>query len=100
MHEHLLEDDDGDIVDAIPLCSDWCHQMWCAENDEPYSGWYGCQESGQDQWCAQCGVRCDIDPAAKCDGTCLPVVVNLAYSRDRESFCEHGLPDSVAVNDV
>ena len=95
MHEHFITDEDGVAFDVVPFCSDSCHRQWCADNDETYDGWYGCQESGVDQWCEQCGVRCDLDHEGDCDGSCLPVVVNLVYPRDRETFCEHGIPDSV-----
>lgn len=92
---HVIEDEQGDAVAAEYFCSDSCHRQWCEREGLAYGGWFGCQESGVDQWCAECGVRCDFDHEGVCDGSCLPVVVNLAYPRDRESFCAHGIADSL-----
>lgn len=56
MHLHLLEDDNGELVDYIKFCSDACHQFWCRENDSEYLGWSGCHEAEHTDWCEQCGV--------------------------------------------
>jgi hypothetical protein len=56
MHLHLIEDDEGQLVDAIDLCSDFCHQDYCHTENLEYRGWNGCNESEFDTWCANCDV--------------------------------------------
>jgi hypothetical protein len=53
-HEYLVEDDNGDLVDTVTLCSDSCHQQYCRDNDLEYMGWNGCQEIQFTEPCAQC----------------------------------------------
>jgi hypothetical protein len=55
MHYHEINDATGDLIDAAPLCSDFCHRVWCNENDAEYSGWNGCHEAPHTQRCATCG---------------------------------------------
>ena len=53
MHYYFVEDADGDVVDLIPYCSDFCHREDQGEN---YRGWNGCHEGADyDQECALCG---------------------------------------------
>ena len=53
MHYQLIKDKNGDIVDAIPYCSDFCHRVGSGDD---YEGWYGCHEGADyDQECAECG---------------------------------------------
>ena len=53
MHYHTIEDKDGDTVDAIPYCSDFCNKE--GQGDK-YRGWNGCHEGADyDQECANCG---------------------------------------------
>jgi len=33
-HEHLIEDEQGELVDCVQLCSDACHRAWCREHGE------------------------------------------------------------------
>jgi len=55
MHYHIVEDKDGDTVDAIPYCSDFCNKE--GEGDK-YRGWNGCHEGADyDQVCANCGEK-------------------------------------------
>ena len=53
-HLHLIEDKNGDVVDAVVFCSDWCHRTWCAGQPFEYGGWNGCHEMDGPQWCAFC----------------------------------------------
>lgn len=59
VHQHLIEDDDGDVVDVVELCTDWCHREWCAQHGAEYDGWNGCHEvqveHGTPMLCAHCG---------------------------------------------
>ena len=57
MHYHMIEDDSGDLIDLIELCSDECHRQWCIDNDEVYQGWNGCQEQEAPAICASCGTK-------------------------------------------
>jgi len=69
-HLHFIEDADGDVVDHIVFCSDFCHQGFCwgerrsgekyQDGCEPYQeleygGWNGCEEISQSEPCANCG---------------------------------------------
>ena len=57
MHAQTIENGSGNIVDVIYFCSDACHRDYCAEHDDiPYSGWNGCHEGSNVEFCAQCGV--------------------------------------------
>ena len=38
MHQHYIEDAQGDLVDTIALCSDACHREYAGED---YAGWSG-----------------------------------------------------------
>lgn len=57
MHYLFIEDKDGNLVDLIPFCSDYCHYNYCLEQGIEYSGWNGGYE-GADyrEYCAQCGT--------------------------------------------
>ena len=59
MHYHFIEDADGDLVDAVPFCSDACHRDWCRAQGERYGGWNGAH-GGADypEPCAECGELC------------------------------------------
>jgi hypothetical protein len=54
MHLHLIEDENEQLVDAIDLCSDFCHKDYCDINNLEYRGWNGCNESEFNTWCANC----------------------------------------------
>lgn len=56
-HLFLIEDGQGDLVDFVAFCSDWCHQSWCRENGKEYQGWNGCQETSWSVPCASCGDK-------------------------------------------
>jgi hypothetical protein len=91
MHAYLVEDDRGDLVEVVPLCSDSCHRDYCRARGVDYGGWNGCQESGSDEWCAQCGIRCGIgSDESECSAECLPVVVNILGPI--AGGCAHGRP--------
>lgn len=32
------------VIDAVWVCSDWCHRSYCEDNNLPYEGWNGCAE--------------------------------------------------------
>jgi len=53
MHMHYIEDEQGDVVDIVAYCSDYCHREG---EGEDYQGWNGCHEGADyDQECANCG---------------------------------------------
>ena len=54
-HIHLVTDHNGDTVDIVTFCSDYCHKDWCNVSGVAYDGWYGCQEMPSPAVCAQCG---------------------------------------------
>ena len=53
-HLHLIEDSQGDVVDQVVFCSDFCHQDYCIREDVGYQGWFGCQEISITEPCANC----------------------------------------------
>ena len=55
-HLFLVEDVDGDLVDQIVFCSDYCHREYTAKENLKYGGWFGCQEISFTQPCAECGA--------------------------------------------
>ena len=60
VHQHLIEDATGDVVDAVYYCGDYCHQdhrAFVAKSftNNDYGGWNGCNEVMAPQWCANCG---------------------------------------------
>jgi hypothetical protein len=89
MHEHVIEDSRGDAADAIPLCSDSCHQDYDRDHDLKYEGWNGAHESPDyNTFCAQCGVIAGTGPEA-CEHQRDNVVVNRFPSKSGE-MCRHG----------
>jgi hypothetical protein len=61
-HKHDIDGPDGDILDRVYFCSDYCHKSWCQNQDLPeitYAGWDGCHELEYDAECDTCG---DIIP--------------------------------------
>lgn len=50
-HLVTIDDAQGDIIDAIVFCSDFC-----AKTHKAYAGWSGCHELQFDEGCAFCGV--------------------------------------------
>jgi hypothetical protein len=58
MHFHFVEDDNGELIDVIDLCSDFCNQAYCQANPgNVYTGWNGCHEIEFDSVCAECGDK-------------------------------------------
>ena len=56
VHQHLIEDETGDIVDAMYFCSDFCHRDYLTIcHRDNYNGWNGCNEVMAPEWCANCG---------------------------------------------
>lgn len=103
MRIRIIEDDQGDAVDAVAFCCESCHRRWCkATGEDPAIGTYE-EDAGEAlAWCAACGVRVGIganngyEPSANCDGGCLPTVVNLIIPADPIggdplSVCPHGI---------
>jgi hypothetical protein len=90
MHEYLITDETGETVDAVPLCSDWCHREHAGDE---YAGWDGAHESEFTTWCAQCGV---VIPGASEDDAMQPCecqtrnVVVARFLSDAGERCEHG----------
>ena len=80
-HQVLIEDANGELVDALPYCSDAC-----ASADPHYAGWYGCVEFPDGpEWCVGCGVLIN-ELECGCDAG---VVVNRVTPLEAER-CEHG----------
>jgi hypothetical protein len=52
-HIHIIEDKNGDAVDQLVFCSDFCHQDYCLPKGT-YRGWYGCIEISFNEPCANC----------------------------------------------
>ena len=85
MHYHLRCDAVGDVVEAVPYCSDACHREGAGN---AYGGWNGCQEGGDyPEWCDNCGVFAGGTP--QCEHQANNVVVNRFASTDGEK-CECG----------
>jgi hypothetical protein len=82
MHEVYVEDENGELIDVLPYCSDAC-----ARTDENYAGWAGAHETEFTTWCMNCGVVIGgFEP--ECEHV-YPVVVNLIGTPEDE-YCEHG----------
>ncbi|KKK84661.1 hypothetical protein LCGC14_2781130 [marine sediment metagenome] len=56
MHYLCIEADNGDLVDLIALCSDFCARRYALLTGVPYHGWNGCHELEFTQPCEQCGT--------------------------------------------
>jgi len=54
MHLQLIEDLDGQLIDVIESCSDYCHRD--SAGIEEYQGWNGCNEAEFNTVCANCGA--------------------------------------------
>jgi hypothetical protein len=54
-HYFPIEDVEGNLVEVVPFCSDWCHRDWCRQTGNEYKGWNGCHEHDQVEECANCG---------------------------------------------
>ncbi len=90
MHVHIVENGEGNVVDAVPFCCDTCHRDWCDKHPDigPYGGWNGCQEGGDyPEFCANCGVFCGGE--LQCNHQRDNVVVNRFVS-DTGEKCQHG----------
>ena len=88
MHYHIITSH-GETVDAIPLCSDSCHQDYDRDHGYGYCGWNGAHESlDYNSYCAQCGVITGCGPES-CEHQRDNIVVNRFRSVDGET-CEHG----------
>ena len=55
-HHHHVEEHQGDLVELVTFCGDWCHRCWCVDHDAIYGGWNGCHEIEYQEPCAQCGI--------------------------------------------
>ena len=93
-HYHELDDDQGDLVDLVTLCSDWCHRCWCDGNDAIYGGWNGCHELEFQDSCAQCGVvipgvelDVDQDQHVRCDRCGIGVSSTDGWTNGTLVFC-------------
>jgi hypothetical protein len=53
-HLHFIEDIDGDVVDHVIFCSDFCHREYCDDETYIYGGWNGCHEISTSEPCAYC----------------------------------------------
>lgn len=51
-HLGYIEDNQGDIIDLVIYCSDFCNKI----HNKNYEGWNGCHELRISQPCECCGV--------------------------------------------
>lgn len=57
----------GDLLDALPFCSDACHYWYCRENELEYAGWNGCHEAPYTEECRECGTLIQgVEEAVAC----------------------------------
>ena len=54
MHYVEIEDNEGDLIDAIPTCSESCARQYCSDNNLEYGGWNGCRELEFNDYCGSC----------------------------------------------
>ena len=54
MHQFLIEDENGELIDVKDCCSDSCHKEIAGED---YMGWNGCHEVEFDTVCENCGEK-------------------------------------------
>ena len=50
----MIEDNEGELIEAIPMCSDSCVRQYCLDNNLKYDGWNGCHELEFDDYCGSC----------------------------------------------
>ncbi len=97
---HETEDEIGDLLDLIPMCSHSCHRMWCHDNGIDYPGdCMGHDGSDAGEWCVYCGVivsQPDDWTACRCGWD--NVVVN-RFRVDAPVICEHGLTIQQPITD-
>lgn len=79
MHQHYIEDEDGQLIDVVSLCSDACHRDYAGED---CAGWNGCHEAEFTTFCAQCGVVIPGQDATEAQAS--NVVVNRFLSDEGE----------------
>ena len=55
-HLHIIQDKNGDSVDQIVFCSDFCNRDFCSKtyHSPKYQGEFGCQEISFNEPCANC----------------------------------------------
>lgn len=89
MHYHYIEDDNGELTDLVPLCSDSCHRDYCQQTDgNYYLGWNGAHEGSEGtEFCALCGVVAGGLELESCQ--LANVVVNRFVSVDGDKCKEH-----------
>jgi hypothetical protein len=91
MHIYELNDENGDLAEVIPFCSDTCHREWCAKSRfrHKYQGWNGAHEGGDaNAYCANCGVIASCGEEA-CEHQRENTLVN-RFHRTVGEQCEHG----------
>lgn len=85
MHEMWIDDENGDLIDAVPFCCDNCHHDYAGNS---YAGWNGCHETEFTTYCQNCGVVIPgFEDACECQNR--NVVVNRFLSVKGEK-CKHG----------
>jgi hypothetical protein len=89
MHVHQIEDEQGELSDVIPFCSDSCHREWCGRHNIEYGGWNGAHEASDGgEYCANCGVTCATGEES-CEHQRDNVLVN-RFTTEKGVQCEHG----------
>jgi hypothetical protein len=56
-HYYEVDDANGDLIDLVVFCSDWCHKSWCNQNNKTYGGWNGCHELEFSTECQFCETK-------------------------------------------
>ncbi len=83
MHYLDIEDEHGNLADAIPLCTDSCHRDYATRLGVTYEGWNGCHETELTTFCANCGVA-----LAGFDNDCADIDENVIVNRFRSETGE------------
>ena len=55
MHYLMIDNSEGELIDAFPVCSDSCHRQYCEVNGLDYGGWCGAMEIEMTTTCENCG---------------------------------------------
>ena len=54
LHYVMIDNSEGDLIDAIPVCSESCARQYCSDNGLDYDGFNGCHELEFDDYCGSC----------------------------------------------
>ena len=54
MHYVMIDNSEGDLIEAIPVCSESCGRQYCSDIGLDYGGFNGCHELEFDGLCGSC----------------------------------------------